>query len=255
MRGLMATQICNKCHGEKELQEFSRHRGHKNGVRRICKICCNLAKKQYLASRPKRVCTEADRERSRTYRKQNKEKARKETRRSYNKNKHKYKDRERRRRIENRESIRDQQRKWEETNKEHVRERRRHYAKNNRDKIRVNQRKYDKKYRVTVSGRLHSRISALVRTSLRRGKGGKATKELVGWTVDDLKVHLERQFLPNMSWNNMDKWQIDHIRPLASFRIEAASSPEFMDAWSLTNLRPLWSFQNAAKGAKREYLI
>jgi hypothetical protein len=57
-----------------------------------------------------------------------------------------------------------------------------------------------------------------------------------------------------MTWENRDRWQIDHIIPLSSFKYESAEDPEFKAAWALTNLRPLWTPLNYEKRAKRTHL-
>lgn len=79
--------------------------------------------------------------------------------------------------------------------------------------------------------------------------------DILGYTVDELKHHLERQFLPGMSWANMGKWHIDHIVPLASFTFRDAGDPEVKRAGALTNLRPIWAHDNHVKKDKREFLI
>ena len=43
------------------------------------------------------------------------------------------------------------------------------------------------------------------------------TMELCGCSLEELKAHLEKQFVENMSWDNRSEWHIDHIRPCASF--------------------------------------
>ena len=78
---------------------------------------------------------------------------------------------------------------------------------------------------------------------------------MVGYSVADLAQHLERQFLPGMSWENMDQWHIDHIVPLAEFKASSPDSPAFKAAWALSNLRPLWAKDNMKKGARRESLL
>lgn len=91
--------------------------------------------------------------------------------------------------------------------------------------------------------------------SLRGRKGGRKWQELVGYTVEQLVAHLERQFLPGMTWSNRDKWHIDHIVPLASFEFTSPEDDGFKAAWALTNLRPLWSGANVRKGGKRQHLL
>jgi hypothetical protein len=107
----------------------------------------------------------------------------------------------------------------------------------------------------TPSGGLRLRMSSAIRYSLKGA--GKPAKwlDLVGYTVEELKAHIERQFAHGMSWENMPKWHIDHIVPLSSFRFEGADDPEFKAAWALTNLRPCWGSENLRKHARREFLL
>lgn len=105
-------------------------------------------------------------------------------------------------------------------------------------------------------GRLDHRMSQLVRGGLGKGiKGGRTWESLVGYSLADLAKHLERQFVKNMSWSNMDKWHIDHILPKASFEYQSPADDAFKACWALSNLRPLWSGENISKGAKRTLLI
>lgn len=103
--------------------------------------------------------------------------------------------------------------------------------------------------------RIRSRISSQIRYCLGTGKGGNATEQLLGYSIIELRKHLEKQFLPGMDWKNIGEWHIDHIIPLSSFIITGASDPELRRAWSLTNLRPLWAKDNIRKGAKIEVLL
>lgn len=110
-------------------------------------------------------------------------------------------------------------------------------------------------YRATIPGALKNRIATRLHAVLNGARGGKRTEALVGWTIAELRTHLERQFLRGMSWENMGEWHIDHIVPLASFTITGPDDPELRRAWALTNLRPLWAADNIAKHAKRETLL
>lgn len=102
---------------------------------------------------------------------------------------------------------------------------------------------------------LDLRMKNAIRRGLRLGKGGQSWKDLVGFSLHELKLHIERQFLPGMTWENMDRWHIDHILPLASFEFSEPSDPGFKAAWALTNLRPLWAEDNISKKDKRLVLI
>lgn len=96
-----------------------------------------------------------------------------------------------------------------------------------------------------------ARIRARVRSALKDRR--QKTFDLLGYSVDDLVAHLERQFLPGMSWSNMHEWHIDHIVSLSSLGV--ASEEDARRAWCLSNLRPLWASENLKKRDKRTHLL
>lgn len=111
-------------------------------------------------------------------------------------------------------------------------------------------------WRINLHKSLNLRIGNLIRAGIASGSKRKRRWEsLVGYTLADLMKHLERQFLPGMSWENRSEWHIDHILPLASFSFQTPDDPEFKAAWALTNLRPLWALDNIKKNATRTHLI
>jgi len=84
-----------------------------------------------------------------------------------------------------------------------------------------------------------------------RGKGlvSASATQLVGISAQGLRDHLERRFLPGMTWDNYGAlgWHVDHIRPCASFDL---TDPEQVKAcFHYTNLQPLWAEDNLKKGA------
>lgn len=109
--------------------------------------------------------------------------------------------------------------------------------------------------RATATGSLNKRISGGIYKSIGSAKVGRSWESLVGYTVEQLRVHIERQFTKGMAWENRGLWEIDHITPLASFSFTSADCPDFKVAWSITNLRPLWAVKNRSKGAKLEVLL
>lgn len=106
-----------------------------------------------------------------------------------------------------------------------------------------------------IDVRLRSRISSQFRYCLGTGKGGMTTAAMLGYSIQELKAHLERQFARGMSWANMGDWHIDHIVPLSSFQITASDDPTLRQAWALPNLRPLWAAENIKKKDSREFLL
>jgi len=84
----------------------------------------------------------------------------------------------------------------------------------------------------------------------RKPQGG--FQAIVGYKVGQLYAHLERQFLPGMSWDNYGTaWEIDHILPVKMFDLPR----EAAQCWALTNLRPLWAPDNRRKSANRTHLL
>jgi len=75
------------------------------------------------------------------------------------------------------------------------------------------------------------------------------------FTLEELKAHMERQFLPRMGWHNMGEWHIDHIVPKAEFKYTSPDCDDFASCWALSNLRPLWAQANISKGTQATHLI
>ena len=109
--------------------------------------------------------------------------------------------------------------------------------------------------RSTPEGLLNARMNSAVNRALAGGKGGRAWVRLVGYSAEELRKHIERQFTAGMNWKDAGAFHIDHITPLSSFSFDSAEHPEFRAAWALTNLRPMWATDNIRKGAKRTLLL
>ena len=82
-----------------------------------------------------------------------------------------------------------------------------------------------------------------------KGKGrSKRTMALVGCSIHELKAHIEKQFLPGMTWANRSKWHVDHIRPCASF--DLFDPAQQAACFHFSNLQPLWAADNIRKSDK-----
>lgn len=95
-----------------------------------------------------------------------------------------------------------------------------------------------------ITSRCRSRISSFLRS--RGMRKNKATLAIIGCTWEQLREHLERQFLPGMSWENRRAWHVDHVIPLASAKTET----ECLKLCHYTNLQPLWALDNQKKQAR-----
>jgi len=121
------------------------------------------------------------------------------------------------------------------------------WRRNNPDKIKACAKRSREKERKDPIKRLAASMRAGLRYSLRRNKNGHHWEYLVGYTMSDLRVHLESMFKDGMSWDNYGEWHIDHIRPIASFTFKDYQDIEFLECWSLQNLQPLWASENHRK--------
>ena len=77
------------------------------------------------------------------------------------------------------------------------------------------------------------------------------TSEIIGCSYLDARVHIEKQFLSGMNWENYGDWHIDHIVPLS----QAKDLDGLLRLCHFTNLRPLWAKENLSKSNKSLYLI
>src|SRR6266576_4105097 len=94
------------------------------------------------------------------------------------------------------------------------------WTKNNPEKRRASARKYAAKLRKTPEGRINNRMSLAIGMALNGTKGKRTWESLVGYTVSDLRRHLESYFQPGMSWKRLLLGQIhiDHVIPKSKFR-------------------------------------
>jgi len=96
------------------------------------------------------------------------------------------------------------------------------------------------------------RIACNLRTRLHSALNGKskskATLELLGCSIDELRKHLESQFQDGMTWENygLHGWHIDHTKPCASFDLTLDEDQK--KCFHYTNLQPLWAEDNLSKG-------
>lgn len=100
-----------------------------------------------------------------------------------------------------------------------------------------------------IAGLLRTRLYNAVKT----GGAGKSasTLKLVGCTLTKLMEHLEVQFTEGMTWANKGEWEIDHIKPCASFDLTDPAQQRACFHW--TNLQPLWAADNKAKSNRLDW--
>jgi hypothetical protein len=154
----------------------------------------------------------------------------------YLKHKEKYNAISKQYQVDHRDRLRELNRKWKHDHPEMVRE--------------AVKREYIKRM-TTPRLHLNTNISRAIHNSLKRGaKHSRHWEDLVGFTIDNLKCHLEEQFQEGMTWENYGEWHIDHRLPKAAFNFETPEDIDFQRCWSLSNLQPMWAKENISKGAR-----
>lgn len=223
---------CSVCLIEKTKEEFHLKRSSKDGLCHFCKVCNKVRKAaEYQASRDKVLARVA------AYRKENPEKVKQAKAAAYAKKPEQYKAKWKADYQENREQWLIKFSEYREANKEKINARNVKYVRNRLAR--------DPLFKLTYQ--IRNRIFIACRD--RRITKGTKTMELIGCDWQTLKIHLENQFKPGMSWENRSSWHIDHKKPLAS-----AKTPEELFALChYTNLQPLWATENIKKGAKLDY--
>lgn len=79
-----------------------------------------------------------------------------------------------------------------------------------------------------------------------KGSKSESTEELLGCTFEEVKQHIENQFIEGMSWENYGQWHVDHKIPLSS----ATNEKELKELFKYKNLQPLWAIDNCIKSNK-----
>ena len=102
--------------------------------------------------------------------------------------------------------------------------------------------------------------------NLNISKNNESCIKHLTYSINELVLHLEKQFEPWMNWKNRGKydpkiwddndsstwrWNVDHIIPRSTFKYTSMDCDEFKKCWALNNLRPLSAKQNILDGARR----
>lgn len=121
------------------------------------------------------------------------------------------------------------------------------YHQSNKENNKARQRaRYANDELYACSRRIRSRINESLR---KNGYSKKSrTYEILGCSFEEFKSHIESQFIDGMSWDNRDKWHIDHIKPISRGKTEE----EIIALNHYTNLQPLWAIDNWSKSDKYE---
>jgi hypothetical protein len=124
------------------------------------------------------------------------------------------------------------------------------YQKRNRVACNILKKKYRDKKKGDIKEKLNVSMRHGLSYSLSGRKNNRHWEDLVGYTNEQLKKHIESQFTEGMSWDRYSGGEIhiDHILPISLFEFNDINDIQFKICWSLDNLQPLWKSDNLKKG-------
>jgi len=261
----MKTKKCPKCGIEKLVSEFNKRSLAKDGLCPWCRVCIKENQKEYS----KRPEVKARRkEYSKGWRQENKEQLKEKKKEYYQDNKKKIEEKRKEYLQDNKEKIREQQKEYNQKNKEKFKEYKKRYCQKNREKhkeyckeyhqrpeIKEKRNNAEKLKRLTDHQfKLNNNISGAMRRSLKGNKSGRHWETLVGYTLQELKLYLEKQFDLFMTWENQGSyWHIDHVVPVSWFKFTKSEDEGFKKCWALENLQPMEGIENIKKGNRVSY--
>jgi hypothetical protein len=225
-------KVCKTCENIKEFELFSKSKRHKDGYMSECKECISIKRSEYYYSRH-----DYFRNQNKEYYEQNKEII------YQNIDKEKKKEIDIRYAEKHKDKIKIKKQEYYHKNREEILEKRKKYYEENKDvlnktsdsKREIKKRSYQKRKHQFLWRRILKRTI----DQLKIGKKS-STENLLGYDHNELKTHLEKRFLENMSWENYGEWHVDHIIPISKFKKD--TPPNIVNR--LDNLRPLWAIDN-----------
>jgi hypothetical protein len=211
------TKICSKCNEEKLLANFYKNINYKDGYITQCKSCKYNTTKKWRDKNPDKHKKQYD---------------------SYNKI---YK-------SNNKEYSEEYDKKYRRNNKNSLYKYRKEYDSRPETKklIQEQKKRYNEKHKIKlkIKGAFTRRVKRLFEN--KRVQQKSQTLYLLGCSILEYKQYLEKQFLPEMTWDNHgDIWEIDHIIPCAHFNIEEES--EQLKCFHYLNTQPLFKTTEIAE--------
>jgi len=222
---------CAKCSKTKSNKEFSKSVNSKTGLKSHCKSCAKEDGKLYRKN---------NKEKQKKYREKIKDKQSKYYKEYREKNKEELKVKASKKFYANHEKYLSYGKKYREEHPDEMRKYKRKWGEKNRLMLNERRNKFNRENPHIYAWR------SLLRNTLKRMGTEKEghTVDLLGFSALELKEHLEKLFLPEMSWENYGEWHIDHIKPVSSFD---KSTPANI-VCALSNLQPLWATTREING-------
>lgn len=142
-------------------------------------------------------------------------------------------------------------------NSEKEKLRNRKYSKTNAGRLKTNIRakKFYKKNSSNIVFMMRRNCSKAIWKVLKNNNSSKFFKSILQYlpySIEELKIHIEKQFDDSMRWANYGiYWEIDHIIPQSILPYNNMECDNFKKCWGLKNLRPYPATLNRSEGASK----
>lgn len=247
-------KVCPKCKRELPINRFNKDKSKSDGLNSRCKECeanyrksesgknvAKKARKKYYQTEKGKACQKRT---TQNFRKTEKGKE------VYKRSNKKYRESDRgiQRKLEHRKSsaYKESQSKYLHSEKGKAARRLVYMKRVLNGKLNKYQ---NDKYKRDESYRIGKLLRTRIYYAINNNCKSDHTLNLLGCSLDELKVHLEQQFEPGMTWNNLGSgeknWQIDHIIPCAKFDFSNPIHQQI--CFNYRNLQPLWAKENNKK--------
>jgi hypothetical protein len=243
----MKTKTCSKCKQIKDIGEFHKDKGKKDGLVSQCKSCVAERGKAYRQENKEEIA-----ERNKAWRKENKEKIAERHKAWRKENKEKIAEWMKAYRQENKEELAEYQKAYYQENKEEIAEREKAYRQENKEEIAEHRKAYyqENKFIIQLQSRFASEVKKI---------GGNEEiccdfYEALGLNnSEEVFDYLSQKFYPHpitgekMTSENHGQgegcWQIDHKIPFC----QAKNIQDVIDQTHYTNIQPLWTIDHKKK--------
>jgi hypothetical protein len=216
---------CGKCQQNKDLDDFCTNKRYKDGKHDTCKSC----RADYNKKNKNKI--KEYYQNNINYHKEYSEKYR-----SVPENKEKQKIYSKQYHIDNREKRLQYSRQYDIKNNEAKKLTIKKWFEANPDYLKLYM---AKRYNDDIFFKIRSNLRSRLYHVVKKESKIQSTLNLLGCTIEELKFHLESQFLPEITWENHGIiWEIDHIKPCASF--DLTNLEQQKECFNYTNLQPLF---------------
>lgn len=247
-------RICNRCGVIKPFSEFNKGK-YKDGLNHWCREC----EREYRYQNRDRILARMKEYSKRTkahkkdynksYYNENKDKILSQKKYYYDKNRRIILGKTRNYVVAHFDEISKRRQKFRQENRFRLREEAKEYSR--KPYVRKRRREYQRsKAKTDPMFRLNRSIASQVHRALKGAKQYRRWVDLAGYSIEDLRKHLEKQFQDGMTWENYGRngWHVDHKIPRSVFNYTKPEHPDFKKAWAMSNLQPMWAGENLSKG-------